>query len=103
MTLVLAVPLYAFKVELMPRDAQWLPAALFLVTILPTKLIAGKAYARGSGGSRAHVLLRLASALIALPLAAAYAGVLFLTPFFGWRGAAGLFEQHAFLVPVAFY
>lgn len=103
LTLALALPLYALKVELIPRDARWLPALVILLTVLPTKLAAGKAYARGSQGGRAHVVLRGTSALLALPIALAYVGVLFVTPFFGWEGAAGLFEQHAFLVPVAFY
>jgi hypothetical protein len=103
LTLALAVPLYAFKVERIPQDARWLPAVVMLLTVLPTKLAAGKAYARGSAGGRANILLRFASAAIALPLSLAYVGILFVTPFFGWRGAAGLFEQHAFLVPVAFY
>lgn len=102
-TLLLAVPLYAFKFELIPRDARWLPALVILATVLPTKLAAGKAYSRGAGGGRANVLLRFASTVLALPVAGAYVGILFVTPFFGWQGAAGLFEQHAFLVPVAFY
>jgi hypothetical protein len=103
LTLVLAVPPYALKVELIPRDARWLPAVVILALVLPAKLAAGKAYARGARETRANVLLRCASTVVALPLAGAYVGFLFVTLFFEWRGAASLFEQHAFLLPVAFY
>jgi hypothetical protein len=103
LTLALAIPLYVLKIELIPRDARWLAAAVFLVTILPTKLIAGKAYARGAGEGRAFVGFRGFAALSGLAVAAVYVLVLFGTRFIEWRGAVGLFEQHAFLVPVAFY
>ncbi len=43
------------------------------------------------------------AALLALAVAGAYVVVLFVTRLIEWRGAIGLFEQHAFLVPVAFY
>jgi hypothetical protein len=102
-TLLLALPLYILKVELIPRDARSLAAAVFLLTILPTKLISGKAYARGAGEARASIFLRVPSALVALPAAGVYALFVFLARFIEWRGALALFEQHAFLVPVAFY
>ncbi|MEZ0226996.1 MAG: hypothetical protein ACAI25_00100, partial [Planctomycetota bacterium] len=103
LTLALALPLYLLKIELIPRDARWLAAAIFLLTILPTKLIAGKAYARGSGEGRAFLPLRTFAACTGFAAAALYVLVLFGTRFIEWRGAVGLFEQHAFLVPVAFY
>ncbi len=103
LTLVLAVPLYLLKLELIPRDALELAAGVFLLTILPTKLAAGKAYARGGREGRAFFPLRFVAALLALAVAGAYVVVLFVTRLIEWRGAIGLFEQHAFLVPVAFY
>lgn len=102
-TLLLALPLYVLKVELIPRDARSLAAAVFLFTILPTKLLSGKAYARGAGEARASILLRIPSAIIAVPAAGVYVLFVFLARFIEWRGNAALFEQHAFLVPVAFY
>lgn len=103
LTLAFALPLYLLKIELIPRDARWLAAAVFLLTILPTKLIAGKAYARGAGEGRAFLPLRTFAALAGLAAAGFYALFLFGTRYVEWRGALGLFEQHAFLVPVAFY
>ncbi len=103
LTVGLAIPLYVLKIELIPRDARVLAAAVFLVTILPTKLAAGKAYARGGREGRAFFPFRFVAAVLGIAVAAAYVGVVFLTRFIEWRGASGLFEQHAFLVPVAFY
>ncbi len=103
LTLALALPLYLLKIELIPRDARWLAAAVFLLTILPTKLAAGKAYARGGREGRAFIGFRAFAALTGFAAASFYVLVLFGTRFIEWRGALGLFEQHAFLVPVAFY
>lgn len=103
LTLALSVPLNVLKIELIPRDALVLAAGVFLLTILPTKLAAGKAWARGGREGRAFFPLRFVAALGALALAGAYVLVLFLTRFIEWQGAVSLFEQHAFLVPVAFY
>ncbi|HZU97415.1 MAG TPA: hypothetical protein VFF73_12010 [Planctomycetota bacterium] len=101
--LALAIPLYLLKIELIPRDARSFLAAIFLLTILPTKLLAGKAWARGGREGKAFLPLRAFAALVALAPAGFYVLIVFLTRFIEWRGALGLFEQHAFLVPVAFY
>ena len=37
-----------------------------------------------------------------LPVAAAYVLVVFLSPFVIWHGVWGMYEQHAFLLPVPF-
>ncbi|MBI3724885.1 DUF4013 domain-containing protein [bacterium] len=102
-TLALALPLYFFKVELIPRDALWLPAVLFVLAVLPGKLVAGKAYARGSREGRAFLPLRFVSSLLALPIAGAYVGLLVFYQFIDWSGSSGLLAQHAFPVPSAFY
>src|SRR5262249_23327382 len=38
LTLVLAVPLYLLKIEIIPREAAWLPSLLFVVSIFPARL-----------------------------------------------------------------
>ena len=37
-----------------------------------------------------------------LPVAIAYAAIVYFTQFTSWHGIASLYEQHAFLVPVPF-
>lgn len=102
-TLALALPLYLLKIEPVPRDALWLPAAFFLLAAVPGRLLAGWAYARGAREGRAHPVLRLLGAAVALPAGAAYVFTLFFSQFFSWYGATSLFAHHAFLLPVAFY
>lgn len=101
--LAAALPLYLLKIEPVPRDALWLPALFFVPAILPGRLLAGWAFARGAREGRAHLVLRLTGKLVALPAAAAYVFVVFFWQFFTAHGSADLFGQHAFLVPVAFY
>ncbi|MBX3465993.1 MAG: hypothetical protein KF878_03715 [Planctomycetes bacterium] len=102
-TLALALPLFLLKVEPVPRDALWLPAAFFLVAAVPGRLLAGWAHARAARPGRAHPVLRLAGAAVALPAGAAYVFVLAFSQLFSWYGATSLFAHHAFLLPVAFY
>jgi hypothetical protein len=102
-TLGLALPLYLLKLEVPPRDALWLPALVYLVALFPGRVLAGWAHARGARAGRAHPALRLAGAAVALPAAGFYVFALFFSQFFDWNGAPGLFAQHAFLLPLAFY
>lgn len=102
-TLGLALPLYLFKIELLPRDALWLPAVFFVVALLPGRLLAGWAHARGARTGRAPWLLRLIGLGVTVPAAGVYVFFVFVSQYFSWSGAASLFAHHAFLLPVAFY
>jgi hypothetical protein len=102
-TLGLALPLYAFKIEVLPRDALWLPAVFFLLLAVPGRLLAGVAHHRGSREGRGHWFLRLVGLGLTLPAGFFYVFFVFVNQYFGWSGATGLYAQHAFLVPVAFY
>ena len=102
-TLVLAVPLYLLKAELIPREAAWLPSLVFMLSILPTRILTGWAIARAE--KRADVrfwLSRWAARLLVLPVAAAYVLIVYLTQYTSWHGVWSLYEQHAFLLPVPF-
>ena len=103
LTLGLALPLYLFKIELLPRDTLWLPAMLFLVTLWPARVATGWALGRARREGRAGWPLRLLGTAIALPASGAYVFFVFFNQYFAWRGATHLFAHHAFLVPVAFY
>lgn len=102
-TLLFAVPLYLLKIEIIPREAAWLPSLVFVMFIYPTRLLTG--WACGYAGRRPrnrNWFLRQFARLGMLPVAALYVLIIFFTQFTSWHGVASLYEQHAFLVPVPF-
>lgn len=103
LTLVLAVPLYLLKIEEVPRDAIWLLALLFIVTILPLKIAVGWAYGRSiRQESTSWRIVAWPCRLLMAPVAILYTYIIFLTQYTGWHGALSLYEHHAFLLPVPF-
>jgi hypothetical protein len=102
-TLVLVLPLYLLKIEVVPRDALWLPALVFIITIFPLKVMTGWAYGRaGRKQKNAHWILRIPCRVLMFPVALLYAIVVFFTQYTGWEGVRALYEHHAFLLPVPF-
>ncbi len=102
-TLAAAVPLYLLKIEMIPREAAWLPSLVFVAFLFPARIVAGWAYFRSSRReARRHWLFRGMGRLWMLPTAAAYVGVVFLAQYTSWGGLWSLYEQHAFLLPVPF-
>jgi hypothetical protein len=101
--LLLAMPLYLLKIEVIPRDLVFLEGLVFLTFILPARLLDGWAVARGAHrDAHRHWLARWAGRFLMLPVATAYVLVVFTSPHLGWHGIASLYEQHAFLLPVPF-
>src|SRR4029079_11516393 len=45
-TLLFAVPLYLLKIEIIPREAAWLPSLVFIVFIFPARILMGWAFSR---------------------------------------------------------
>ena len=102
-TLILAVPLYALKAELIPREAAWLPGLVFTASIVPALLLTGWAVGRSRRRELPrHWLIRLLSRTLTLPIVAAYVLIVYATQFVSWYGSLSLYEQHAFLLPVPF-
>jgi hypothetical protein len=102
-TLLFAIPLYLLKIEIIPREAAWLPSLVFVVFIFPTRLLTGWTCGYASHRERnRNWFLRQFARFGMLPVAAIYVLIIFFTQFTSWHGAASLFEQHAFLVPVPF-
>jgi hypothetical protein len=102
-TLLFALPLYLFKIEIVPREAAWLPSLVFLVFIFPSRLLAGWAYGRAGRRSRPrHWFFRWTGRLAMLPMALWYVLIVFFTQYTSWDGVWSLYEQHAFLLPVPF-
>lgn len=102
-TLLFAVPLYLLKIEIIPREAAWLPSLVFVVFIYPTRLLTG--WACGYAGRRPrnrNWFLRQVARLGMWPVALLYVVIIYFTQFTSWHGVASLYEQHAFLVPAPF-
>ena len=103
-SLLFALPLYLLKIEIVPREAAWLPGLVFLAFIFPARLLAG--WAMGRARKRAeprHWFFRWTGRLPLLPAAGFYVLIVFFTQYTSWNGVWSLYEQHAFLVPVPFF
>jgi hypothetical protein len=104
LTLLFALPLYVLKIELVPRDAAWLPSLVFVAFIFPARLVTGWALSRAARReSPRHWFFRWTGRLPLLPAAAFYVLVVFFTQYTSWNGVWSLYEQHAFLLPVPFF
>ncbi len=102
-TLVLALPLYLLKIEIVPREAAWLPSLLFVVSIFPARLLTGWALARAHDRRTPRGWVwRWTSRLAMLPVVLAYVVLAYFTQYLSWYGVWSLYEQHAFLVPAPF-
>jgi hypothetical protein len=104
MVLLLAsVPLYLLKVEMIPREAVWLPSVVFVVFLAPAHVLVGWAYARSWRRYRPrHWTVRALGRLAIIPVALFYVLVVVLAQYTSWGGIGSLYEQHAFLLPVPF-
>ena len=104
-TLAFVLPLYLFKIEVIPREAAWLPGLVFVAFLAPARLLTGYALGRAKrrrerAGRPRHFVFRWSARLLFPPVAGVYALWLLLTPFTNWNGVASFYEQHAFLLPV---
>jgi len=103
-TLLFAVPLYLLKIEMIPREAAWLPSLVFIAFIFPARLLTGWAVGRAARRpTPRHWFFRWTGRLPLLPAALFYVLIVFFTQYTSWNGVWGLYEQHAFLVPVPFF
>lgn len=103
-TLLFAVPLYLLKIEVVPREAAWLPGLIFIAFIYPARLVTGWALRRANRrGTPRHGFWRWTGRLTLLPIAGVYVLIVYFTQFTSWNGVGSLYEQHAFLLPVPFF
>jgi hypothetical protein len=101
--LLAAIPLYLLKIEMIPREAAWLPSLVFVMFLAPARLLTGWAYARSGRRDRpSHWFFRILGRFAIIPAAAVYVLIVFLAQYTSWGGVATLYEQHAFLLPVPF-
>jgi len=101
--LLASIPLYLLKIEMVPREAAWLPSLLFVIFLAPARLLTGWAYARsGRRDQPSHWVFRVLGRLAIVPAAGLYVLVVFLAQYTSWGGVGSLYDQHAFLLPVPF-
>ncbi|WP_337173369.1 hypothetical protein [Paludisphaera sp.] len=101
--LAASIPLYLLKIEMIPREAAWLPGLIFVVFLSPARLLVGWAYARSLRRERrSHWFFRLLGRPAIVAVAVVYVLVVFLSQYTSWGGAWSLFQQHAFLTPAPF-
>lgn len=100
-TLLFAVPLYLFKIEMPPDELAWFFALFFVIFILPARMIAGWAMSRAfKSETKRFWLSRWGMRIAAVPIALAYVVWIFIMQYFQWSGEVSLLlEQHAFLLP----
>jgi Protein of unknown function (DUF4013) len=107
-TLLSALPLYLLKIQIVPREAEWLPSLFFILFIFPAKMLTGWAMGRANRLAARrpeprHWFFRITGRLPLLPVAGFYVLIVFFTKFLSWHGVWSLYEQHAFLLPVPFF
>jgi hypothetical protein len=103
LTLLFALPLYLLKIQIVPREAAWLPSLVFIIFIFPARLLTGWAMGRAHRRQTPrHWFFRWTGRLPLLPVAGFYVLIVFFTQYTSWHGVWSLYEQHAFLVPVPF-
>jgi cytochrome bd-type quinol oxidase subunit 1 len=101
--LAAAIPLYFLKLEMIPREAAWLPSLVFVIFLAPARLLTGWAYAcSGRRDSPRHWIFRVLGRVAITAAALLYVAVVFGAQYTSWGGAGSLYEQHAFLLPVPF-
>ncbi len=101
--LILTVPLYVLKIVVPPRDAVWLLTPLFVLLILPGRLVVGWAVSRAMARpDQASLATRVIVSLGCWAALTAYLAILFLTARVAALGARILFDHHAVLLPTPF-
>ena len=96
-TLLLAVPLYLLKIEIIPRKAAWLPSLVFIVFMFPARLLTGWAFGRSiRRKTPRHWFFRWTSRLFMLGVTFFYVIIVYFSQYAAWEGIWSLYEQHAF-------
>jgi len=103
LSVTFALPLYLLKLELIPREAMWLPGIVFVALMLPARIACALALRRGlARETPRHRVWRVAGRLAVIPIVGGYAIALYFTQYLSWYGSWSLYEQHLFLLPVPF-
>lgn len=103
LTYALTTPLYLLKVVLLPRDAGWVVALLFVVTAVPVRCALGLAWRRaGRRHAPAHLAWVWFARVLILAVLLGTTVALYLAPIVDVHGRWALLAHHAFLLPSPF-
>jgi hypothetical protein len=101
---LLALPVYLVKIELTPREVVILPAVVFIIFALPTRILLGWAYARALRRETPRMRLSIwLGRLTLIPIVFAYGSIVLASRYTSWYGEWSLLEQHALLIPIPFF
>jgi hypothetical protein len=102
-TLLFALPLYLLKIEMIAREAAWLPSLVFIAFIFPARLLSGWAFGRSLRRTTPrNWFFRWTARLTMIGVTVFYAILVYFSQYLAWEGIWSLYEQHAFLLPVPF-
>ena len=97
------ISLYLLKIEMIPREAAWLPSLVFIAFIFPARLLSGWAFGRSLRRTKPrNWFVRWTARLAMLGVTLAYVVIVYFSQYAAWEGIWSLYEQHAFLLPVPF-
>lgn len=105
MLCLLCIPLYLLRIEATPAELVWAPSLVFVVFMLPAKLLLGAAVGSAVGRSASleqpnrHWSMRWSARIVGLASALVYVGALYVAQLVAGQGALVMYFQHAFLVP----
>lgn len=99
-----AMPLYLFKIEALPSPVLVaMTAALFVILLLPGKILSGWALARANRREEPVTwLVRWLVPCTVAPVVVAYVAAVAVSQLFVWEGRYGLIDHHAFLLPLPY-
>jgi hypothetical protein len=96
----LAIPLYLLRIEATPRELVWAPSLVFVIFMLPAKLLIGAALGYADKREKLrHWMLRWSAFAVVIVSVMSYVGALYVAQFVAWQGALVMYFQHALLVP----
>ncbi|MDB4778288.1 hypothetical protein OAG68_02410, partial [bacterium] len=102
--LLLALPLFIFKIEEIPSELLWTLSIVFVTFSLPGRLLTGWAVGKGKRRpSKRAWWYRWPIAMLMPVVSFLFAFIFFFSPFVAWYGGYSLFENHAFLLPAPFW
>jgi hypothetical protein len=101
--LLLALPLFALKIEPIPTELLWTLSIVFILFAWPSRVAAGWAYHRGERGTPGRFWIRYPLMSLAIPFSLAFLLIFFLTRYTSWNGAWSTLENHLFLLPAPFW
>lgn len=102
---VLCLPLYLLRIEATPAELVWAPSLVFVLFMLPAKVLLGAAMGYANGRQSIvtcrprHWTLRWSARTVSLISAVVYVGALYVAQLVAGQGALVMYFQHAFLVP----